>query len=109
MPIELGYFTLTVADVPRARAFYGGLFGWQFSDGGHVANTRFPLGIGPGGPADISFAYFRVADLDAVLARLPDFGGSVLERGHPRSGRNAKCRDDQGTVFSLWEPAPGFE
>jgi predicted enzyme related to lactoylglutathione lyase len=108
-PIELGYFTLHVPDIARAATFYGTLFGWQVEDGGHVANTKFPLGIGVGGPSDISFAYFRTSDLEAVLQRLPTLGGEVLERDHPPSGLNAKCRDDQGTVFSLWQPAPGYE
>ena len=27
----LGYFTVPVADVKRGRAFYDGLFGWQFA------------------------------------------------------------------------------
>ncbi|HWD29681.1 MAG TPA: VOC family protein [Rhizomicrobium sp.] len=110
MPIELGYFTLHVADVARARAFYAALFGWQIEESGHVANTKLPLGIAPGGPSDVSgTAYFRTDDLEAILKRLADLGGAVLERGHPPSGMNAKCRDDQGTTFSLWQPAPGYE
>jgi uncharacterized protein len=110
MPIELGYFTLHVADVARARTFYAALFGWQVEEGGHVSNTKLPLGLAPGAPADVSgVAYFRTDDIEALLARLPALGGAVLERGHPPSGMNAKCRDDQDTVFSVWQPAPGFE
>ncbi len=110
MPVELGYFTLKVKDVARAKAFYGALFGWQFEDGGgHVVNTKFPLGIAPGGPVDTSFAYFRVDDLEATLARLPALGGSVLQRATYPSGPNATCSDDQGTAVVLWQPAPGFE
>ena len=54
-------------------------------------------------------AYFRTDDIEALLKHLTTLGGTVLERGHPPSGMNAKCRDDQGTVFSIWQPAPGFE
>jgi predicted enzyme related to lactoylglutathione lyase len=109
MPVELGYFTLKVKDVARAKVFYGALFGWEFEDGGHVRNTRFPMGLSGGGPIDISFAYFRVDDLEQILARLPALGGTVLGRETYPSGPNAKCADDQGMVFVLWQPAPGFE
>jgi uncharacterized protein len=110
MPIELGYFTLHVADLARARKFYAALFGWQVEEGGHIANTKFPLGIAAGGASDASgAAYFRTDDIETLLKRLAELGGVVLERGHPKSGMNAKCRDDQGTVFSVWQPAPGYE
>jgi predicted enzyme related to lactoylglutathione lyase len=109
MPVELGYFTLKVKDVARAKAFYGALFDWQIEGSGHVANTRFPLGISDGGPAELPFVYFRTPDLEALLHRLVALGGAVRERGHPASGANALCSDDQGTVFSLWQPAPGYE
>ena len=110
MPIELGYFTLSVKDLARARAFYAALFGWEIEANGHVANTRLPLGLSAGGASDVSgMAYFRTDDIETLLQRLADLGGAVIERGHPPSGMNAKCRDDQGTVFSLWQPAPGFE
>ena len=109
MPIELGYFTLKVADVARAKAFYGALFGWEFEDNGHVKNTKFPIGISTGGPMDMAFAYFRVDDIESVVARVPGVGGMVRARNKYPSGLNAVCADDQGTVFSLWQPAPGFE
>ena len=111
MPVELGYFTLQVADVARAKAFYGALFGWTFEAGSsHVANTKFPLGLSPGGPVDVSdFVYFRVDDLEAILPRVAAFGGEVRERAVYPSGPNAACADDQGTIFTLWQPAPGFE
>lgn len=110
MPIELGYFTLKVKDIARAKKFYGALFGWEFEEGSnHVANTKFPLGISEGGPVDVSFAYFRVADLEAILPRVTALGGEVRVRANYKSGPNARVADDQGTVITLWQPAPGFE
>lgn len=111
MPVELGYFTLKVKDVARAKAFYGTLFGWTFEDGsGHVANTKFPLGIGEGGPIDLSgHAYFRVDDLETFLPRVVALGGEVRGRADYKSGPNAVIADDQGTVTTLWQPAPGYE
>ncbi|MEI9931412.1 MAG: hypothetical protein WDM89_12940 [Rhizomicrobium sp.] len=50
MVIELGYFTIGVADVNRAVKFYGALFGWTFEEPvgasyAHVNNTKLPLGL----------------------------------------------------------------
>ncbi|HXC54856.1 MAG TPA: hypothetical protein VNU97_06150 [Rhizomicrobium sp.] len=109
MPVELGYFTLRVKDVAKGKKFFGALFGWAFEEGGHVGNTKFPLGLSGGGPDDTSFAYFRVEDLEAMLVQLAALGGSVKVRATYPSGPNATCVDDQGTVFALWQPAPGFE
>lgn len=109
MPVELGYFTLKVADVPRAKNFYGALFGWTFTPNGHIDNTKFHMGLAPGGPAEVPFAYFKVADLEATVAQLIGLGGTVRGRAVNPSGPNAECSDDQGTVFTLWQPNPGFE
>jgi hypothetical protein len=111
MPIELGYFTLKVKDIARAKKFYGALFGWKFEDGSsHVANTKFPLGLSEGGPIDVSgYAYFRVDDLEAILPKIADLGGEIRARANYKSGPNATIADNQGTVITLWQPAPGFE
>ena len=111
MPVELGYFTLAVKDVDRAKKFYGALFGWTFEDGSsHVANTKFPLGISGGGPADVSgHVYFRVDDLEAFLPKVAAAGGEVRARANYKSGPNATIADDQGTVITVWQPAPGYE
>ena len=109
MPNELGYFTLPVKDLARAKRFYGALFGWEIEEGGHVANTKFPLGLSASGPAEFPNAYFRVDDIDAAADRVCQLGGSVRERNTYPSGPNAVCVDPDGTVFSLWQPAPGYE
>ena len=111
MPAELGYFTLKVKDVAKAQRFYGALFGWECETGphgAHIKNTKLPLGFALGGPVDVSFAYFRVDDIDGALKRVAELGGTVRERNDSPSGLNAVCTDDQDTVFSLWQPAPGF-
>ena len=108
MPVELGYFTLLVKDVARARQFYGALFGWEFVGDGHVGNTKLPIGLNVGGPVDVSFAYFKVDDIEKFLAHVASLGGEVRQRNDSPSGANAVCVDDQGTAFALWQPAPGF-
>jgi predicted enzyme related to lactoylglutathione lyase len=111
MPVELGYFTLRVKDIGRATRFYGALFGWEFDEspkGAHVKNTKLPIGLDGGGPSDISFAYFQVDDISAAMAQIVDLGGTVRERIESPAGLMAVCADDQDTLFSLWQAAPGF-
>ena len=111
MPVELGYFTLKVGDIARAQQFYGSLFGWEFdggANGAHVKNTRLPIGLSQGGPVSAPFLYFRVDNIDAAAMQLEELGGKVRERTQSPAGSMALCVDDQGTEFSLWQPAPGF-
>jgi predicted enzyme related to lactoylglutathione lyase len=113
MAVELGYLTLPVKDVGRATSFYGALFGWTFDaePGGtsaHVNNTKMPLGIAAEGARDCRFLYFRVDDIAAAKATLATLGGYLVEEHNYASGLNAVCSDDQGTIFSLWQPAPGY-
>ena len=109
MAVELGYFTLPVKNLDNAKRFYGELFGWKFSESGHIDNTTFPIGVSPNGPAELPFVYFRVADIDAAAARVTQLGGTVRSRNTYKSGPNAVCADPDGTVFSLWQPAPDYE
>ena len=116
---QLGYWTLTVPDVDRAAAFYGGVLGWTFEpaepgDGGdhryrHVSNTSVPMGVHDDPAAAPQTLYYRVDDLAAATARVTELGGEVLEVTDYASGGNARCRDDQGVEFDLWKPAPHYE
>jgi predicted enzyme related to lactoylglutathione lyase len=113
MPVELGYLTIPVPSVARAKAFFGPLFGWEFQGTGenaaHIGNTKLPVGFSAGGPADYASLYFQVKDIAAAVAQVGALGGSADAIGESPSGRHAICTDDQGTRFSLWQPAPGFE
>ena len=112
MPVELGYFTIAVKDVARAEKFYGALFGWEFAMspmGAHIKNTKLPIGFSTKGPVDISFTYFKVKDVEEASKQVAELGGKVRSASESPSGKTAECADDQGTVFSLWQPAPGFE
>ncbi len=114
-PIELGYYTISVPDTARAGRFYGALFGWAADPDAaadqyaHVGNTRLPFGFTPGTTDEPPVLYYRVDDIDAVVARVPELGGEVVGRATYDSGPNAVCRDDQGREFQLWQPAPGYE
>lgn len=114
MPIELGYFTVPVKDLARGKTFYGGLFGWEFDPKdshdsyAHVGNTQIPLGLTARSPGSLENLYFRVEDIHATLAKVRELGGTAEEPRRSGSGLSAVCRDDQGTAFSVWQPAPGL-
>jgi PhnB protein len=116
---ELGYFTLVTPDVDQAAAFYGALFGWQAeearpSSGGgghlyrHVENTSVPFGFHDDLGDRHPHLYYRVEDLQTIVARVRELGGEVLDVSEHPSGATARCRDDQGTDFDLWQAAPGY-
>ncbi|GAA4551836.1 VOC family protein [Amycolatopsis samaneae] len=110
MPGQIDWIEIPAADTAKARAFYGGLFGWgsaEFGGNYHVIDH------GPAGaiaPASVGFThprvYFGTEDLDASVKRLHELGGRGEEvEAVPGVGRIAHCHDDQGTPFSLFEPA----
>jgi PhnB protein len=121
-PVEPGYLTFATGDLSRARAFYGALFDWEVEDGsqpggGHIANTRFPMGFMA--PADENPAsgradsvaitvYFRVDDIGSYAQKIEALGGRVESRDDYPSGGNARCIDDQGVRFDLFRPNPGY-
>lgn len=115
-PVEPGYITMQTRDLARARAFFGALFSWQveagsLDGGGHVANTRFPLGFmtveEPPAAGDVTVS-FRVDDIERYATRIEELGGRVLRRDEYASGGGAQCTDDQGFRFDLFRPAPGY-
>ena len=52
--------------------------------------------------------YYRVEDLQAMIVRVRELGGEVLSVDEYASGGSARCRDDQGVEFDLWQAAPGY-
>jgi uncharacterized protein len=103
---------LGVTDLDGAKAFYGGLFGWEAEDqtgpSGNVytflrKDDALVAGLRDGTPVWLS--YVSVEDLDETLARAREAGASV-EREHdvPPAGRLAAVSDPQGAAFGLWEP-----
>jgi len=118
-PSEPYYMTLTTPDVERGAAFYGSVLGWEFVDQGnggrHVTNTAMPIGLrtpddpfGTTDPGEIQM-WFTARDFDDAVERVRVAGGTVTELNAYDSGREAICEDDQGVVFKLSEPAPGYD
>jgi uncharacterized protein len=109
---DLGYFTIPVHDVERGRVFYGRLLGWEFDAAAderyaHVNNTTPPGGLHRDA-ARAPKVWFRVPDIKSAVALVRELGGEAEEPQESPSGWSAGCRDDQGTHFNLWQPAPGY-
>lgn len=91
MPSPVVFFQIATADLAAARAFYGQLFDWEFSETG---NAVTPIAINPKGPADFdpqgSFLqlpagappfvgiFVRVDDLWATMATAEGLGAKVV-------------------------------
>lgn len=102
------YITINVPDEPRGRRFYGDLLGWRFEGG--LANPGFvtvPMGLAGGsGPGHTIFV--KVADVGAKAAEIRALGGSTGVPQQWPSGVGIECTDDQGTLFWITTPAPGY-
>jgi predicted enzyme related to lactoylglutathione lyase len=114
---ELGYFTITVPDPDRARAFYGTLLGWAFASGSveqsyQITNVSPSGGVWGGEEAEAAYGpgprfnpLFSVDDIEDAVARVRQLGGEAEEPHDEPYGRISACRDDQGLRFDLLEPA----
>lgn len=107
---EINWIELPAADTGKAVAFYGGLFGWTtmpFGPDYHLIQN------GPAGAITTSEegfthprVYFTTTDIDASAKLVNELGGTAEDvQTVPDVGRITHCRDDQGTPFSLYEPA----
>ena len=109
-------------DVEAAQAFYGGLFGWTFTDATPPgASLRYVVAkldgldaAGIGEPAEAAGravgpaawnTYVAVTDADAAAARIEAAGGRVLVGASDvgEAGRSAVCADPSGVPFRLWQ------
>ncbi|CAN5123489.1 hypothetical protein BH09PSE1_BH09PSE1_24060 [soil metagenome] len=113
--VQLGYFTLDTADIGKAKAFYGALFGWTFDEDAsrstyaHVKDSEPPFGfVKAERPASETNLYFRIDDIAAVCARVVELGGKAAIPAESATGLSAVVADDQGVGFSLWQPAEGY-
>ncbi|GLZ35136.1 hypothetical protein Lesp02_73230 [Lentzea sp. NBRC 105346] len=110
MPGEVNWFELPAEDTARAREFYGRLFGWQTSEMGgdyHVV-TNGAAGAIAARDAQLTQPrlYFHTTDIEASVKLIASLGGKSEDvQSVPDVGRIAHCQDDQGTPFSLYEPA----
>ncbi len=122
MPAPIIHFEIGVKDAAKATAFYGSLFGWEFSPYGRAAmiGNVGPQGPNPtagiGGhisslghePHNYCVIYAQVDDLAATIAQAEKLGGKacVPPTEVPPMGAFAWIRDPEGNMVGLWKPAP---
>lgn len=113
---------LSTTDVAGAKAFYGGLFGWEASDMPTDMGTLYTMfkldgknvaGAGPL-PPDMAAqgippywtCYVKHDDVDAVAARAVAAGGTLLfpPMDVMQEGRMTMIQDPTGAVFGVWQP-----
>lgn len=106
---RIDYVELNVADVARAKKFYGEAFGWSFKDYGpdycEFGDGRLTGGFakgaasGSGGPLVILYA----RDLDAVQKRIEAAGGRIVQPAYDfPGGRRFHFADPDGYQLAVW-------
>jgi predicted enzyme related to lactoylglutathione lyase len=114
----IGWFEIPVTDLPRARRFYEAVFGIVMTvetvDGYDMA--IFPGDDTPGGAlvkGDVyvpgkagPILYFRVPDIDRVMARALTAGGRSLypKKDIGANGWVAEFEDSEGNRIALSQP-----
>jgi uncharacterized protein len=107
------------AETRRARAFWSGLFDWQFEEIPVPSaeylltriNTKQGVAVSNLEPNKRGIRpYFAVDDIDASILRVVELRGEVYEKmGVPGSGWFALCRDPHGNQFGLWQSDPAAQ
>ena len=109
------WVTTMQPDVDAAAEYYGGLFGWEYADGGGFLTAKLrgrdvaavaPLapGVDPP-PAPGWLTQVSVADADAAAAKAEAAGGRVVAGPLEfEIGRLVVIEDPSGAVFNAWEP-----
>jgi predicted enzyme related to lactoylglutathione lyase len=100
------WIDLRQPDPEAARAFYGGLFGWSFSDETYsIASLegRAVAAVAPGeGPG--WNMYMATEDIEASAAKIQAAGGQAVGGVEDvEVGRLAGFKDALGASFLLWE------
>jgi predicted enzyme related to lactoylglutathione lyase len=112
---------LTSTDQDGAKAFYGGLLGWQSDDRPVGEGSVYSMQLIDGKPVaaitgqpqqrdagmpSMWNSYVSVADVDAVTARAQELGATVHAPPFDvmTVGRMAVIQDPQGAFFMLWQP-----
>jgi predicted enzyme related to lactoylglutathione lyase len=121
-PGTFSWVELTTPDQEAAKRFYGGLFGWTFTDNPVGENAVYSMAaldgqwvgaISPqpsqqrdaGLPARWN-SYATVESADAALTRARELGANVHAGAFDvfDAGRMGVVQDPQGAYFMVWEP-----
>lgn len=118
-PGQFCWLELATPDTDAARAFYGRLFGWTFTEapvpdgayvvaslGGRPMAGLQDLGALPAGVPPHWLSYISVVDADDAAEACTALKGRVLKAPFDLmdAGRMAVLEDPTGGVFAVWEP-----
>ena len=111
---RIDYIEFTVRDVAEAKAFYGAVFGWTFTDygpdytsfhdgrlaGGFTAeDSGQAISTGAGG----ALVVFYALDLAAAQKRVEAAGGRIVREVFDfPGGRRFHFTDPSGNVLAVW-------
>jgi len=106
---RIDYVEFNVRDIARAKAFYGGAFGWRFTDYGQSycefndgrLTGGFTTGgaVRPGGPLVILYA----DDLAEIERRVVAAGGRIVRPAYAfPGGRRFHFEDPEGYELAVW-------
>jgi predicted enzyme related to lactoylglutathione lyase len=112
---EVVHIEIPADDTAKSRAFWGGLFGWQFESypgpseyhmtrisdqtGGAITNME------PGKSG--TRVYFAVDEINGGVERVKELGGEAGDAMPvPQMGWFAVCKDIEGNEFGLWQTDP---
>jgi predicted enzyme related to lactoylglutathione lyase len=114
-PGRVGWNELLAADLQKAIAFYGELFGWQRADAEIGPGDGYQL-FSAGGqmiggmstkrrtdPVPYWVYYINVDDIEAAMERVKTAGGRIFESPVETPGGSwiVRCGDPQGAPFAL--------
>lgn len=104
----LTYITMQVEDTARARAFYGAVFGWDFTagnwpDGWNVVEPVPMTGMAGGRGGGGNLPVYQVDDVAAAAQRVRELGGTASGPDRRPYGVMSDCTSPDGVTFALWE------
>ncbi|HET7044992.1 MAG TPA: VOC family protein [Gaiellaceae bacterium] len=110
---KMVHFEIPASDTGRAKAFWSGVFGWQFGDSAMVDMdySMVRTGDDQGGAVYQSeqageglIVYYDTDDIDASVEKVREHGGRADDKAPiPHVGWFARCTDTEGNDFSLFQ------
>ena len=107
---RIDYVEIPATDLPKARAFLEGMFGWEFQEWGDeyfsFNDGRFDGGLRKAdvpAPATGVLLVFFSEDLERDVAPVKELGGTISQDIFPfPGGRRFHFIDPVGTEFAIW-------
>jgi len=116
MATQMVHLEIPAGDTEKARAFWSGLFGWQFQEfpGSpteyHMTQIDESSGAaiyGADGDKRGARVYLSVDDIHDGIARVNELGGQATDAMPvPNMGWFSTCTDVEGNEFGIWQTDP---